>query len=209
VLDPQETPLPPGVLLIDDFSSKTWSMARGWSFASDSIVAREHTDEGYQYQINDPELIAWGHMSTLYTNFGIEVEGHAIGDVGADYGIIFRFSGQGDTLNTFFFLIHTTGTFSVLKIEGGEWVVPNPVESQAFTHIRKGDEPNTLRVLADEATLSFYINGHHVETLTDQPSTRGRLGVFAGTRGEAPARVVFTRVTVYTVEQARIEWEAD
>ena len=88
-----------------------------------------------------------------------------------------------------------------------QWADTDPVSATASQYIKPNGK-NTLRVLAQGSTISLYINGSLVKTVSDDSITDGgKVGVYAGTdKNTASTEVVFSRMTILSAEKAQAEW---
>lgn len=77
--------------------------------------------------------------------------------------------------DSYVFQITRTQQYSIWKASGGSFT---PLQSwTASSAIVAGSAWNTLKVVADGSTMSFYINGTLVRTVTDSTFTTGYVGI--------------------------------
>lgn len=200
---PTATPLPAGTLFIEEFGSMQAAEQKGWTFASDQTVQYAWSPAGLAVSLKKKTTTTWNTPGGDYGNFGAELEAEAKGDGYGEYGLVFR---AGDD-ERYFFGVTTEGRYFLRKMIDGEWASA-PLNNVASSAIERGKATNRLGVLARGSELAFYINGTSVRTITDKSLTKGKVGIFAGSGSSVPVEVVFTRLTVLTLDQATAEWGA-
>jgi serine/threonine protein kinase len=103
----------------------------------------------------------------------------------AMYGLAFRLSEQGSSVNSYAFIINEQGQYGILKYKESTL---NNLRTGTSSLIKKGEE-NTLQVTVRHSQFSFKINGQDLSinglrekkqsiTDTDNPYTGGQLAVF-------------------------------
>jgi hypothetical protein len=196
------------VLFTDNFGSQKTSEDKGWSFEAGDNVDYTWSANKLTISIKKTQWLGWDTPDGTFDNFGAEIEAQPMGGY-AEYGIIFRITGSGDTRSYYVFGVNTNGKYFLQKRVEGQWADTDPVSATASQVIKPNDR-NTLRVLAQGSTISLYINGSLVKTVTDDSITDGgSLGVYAGTdKNTASTEVNFSRLTVLTAEKAQAEWGA-
>lgn len=201
----------PGILFNDDFSSKQKSQDLGWTLGSFDV--QERTWSPNQLNVTVKKKGAWdiALAGPPYNDFGVEIEAQSEDKPGIQYGVVFRYSFKEDSatrssLSSFYlFAVSNQGEYSVLKMVNGKWVDQDLVPATPSTYIKKGSAKNRVGVLVEKSSISLYINGNLVKTLTDDSLTWGGVGTFAFSGSNEQAQVSFSRVTVYTAERAKSE----
>lgn len=156
------------VLLSDDFSYYTGSLIENeiCKIKSGKYVMDYQKDEGKLY---------WSWTGESFSDFTYSIKATKIS--GPDkwgYGLIFRVQ---DVDNGYEFAVSGLGDYYVGKVEGGtyqdilKWTVNNA--------INKGNATNILQITAKGNTLSFYVNGTLLTTVTDSTFSSGRVGTLA------------------------------
>ncbi len=198
---------PGGVLFTDNFGSQKTSEDKGWSFEAGDNVDYTWSANKLTISVKKTQWLGWDTPDGTYDNFGAEIEAQPVGSSYAEYGIIFRITGSGDTRSYYVFGVNTTGKYFLQKRVEGQWADPDPVSATASQYIKPNGK-NTLRALAQGSTISLYINDSLVKTVTDDSITEGgKVGVYAGTdKNTASTEVVFSRMTILTAEKAQAEW---
>ncbi len=195
------------VLFTDNFSSQKASEDKGWSFEAGDNVDYTWSANKLTISVKKTQWLGWDTPDGTYDNFGVEIEAQPTSSGYAEYGIIFRITGSGDTRSYYVFGVNTSGKYFLQKRVEGKWADPDPISATASQAIKPNGK-NTLRVLAQGATISLYVNGSLVKTVSDDSITGGgKVGVYAGTdKNTASAQVAFSRMTILTAEKAQAEW---
>ncbi len=203
---PTTAPSSAGVLFNDDFSSQQASEDKGWVFDTGENVDTAWAPNRFIITLKKKQWLGLSWPDGTYDNFGAEAEAQPTTDEYAEYGIVFRVSGDQDTRSYYTFAVTTDGKYYVQKKMDGQWADIDPVKATASSYIKKGKTRNTLAVLTQDSQISLYINGSLVKTVTDDSITEGQVGVFVGTSDNASAEVAFSRLTVLTAEKAKADW---
>ncbi len=203
---PTATALPTGWLFFDDFGSMQASTAKGWIFGAVGNVNRAWTSNKLILSIQDKELIGWNTLRGDYGDFGVETEMQATSKY-AEYGIIFRKSGDTQAVRSFYlFGVTTDGRYYLAKLVNGQWAASAPVSTRTSSYIKQGQEKNILSVLAQGTNISLYINNVLIRTITDIALANGEIGIFATSGNSSQAEAVASRFIVFTAEKAAAEW---
>jgi hypothetical protein len=197
-----------GLLFDDDFGSLQRSMANGWQFGASASSGATWTP----YVQTITETVASHYMPSFaggnYADFGVLADVQPVGPGYAEYGLVFRWSSDSSGGNDtgYQFTVTTSGTYRLYKSVGGKWVEPALVPSASSTYIKQGNVRNVLAVIAQGNSLSLYINGTRVNSVTDNSAAIGHIGVFAATQDQPPAMVNYFRVSVFTPDRAAADW---
>lgn len=194
----------PDILFQDDFSSKTISEALGWTFGSFEGRARTWTPNAMVVALK-PRTTDAALAGRIFTDFGIEVEAQADQPTGVVYGIAFRFSQRDNRESLYIFNVTPDGAYNLVKEVDGKLADDNVVPPTPSPYIKAGLSKNRLGVLAEGSTISLYINGYLVNTVTDNSLSSGLEGTFSSSGDSSETKVSFSRVTVYSVERAKVE----
>jgi hypothetical protein len=196
---------PSGVLFSDDFGSQAASEDKGWVFDTGENVDTTWAANKFIISIKKNNWLGLNWPDGTYDNFGVEAEAQATGGSYAEYGLIFRVGGVQDSRTYYIFGVNTDGEYYLQKKVDGKWADTDPVPATASAYI-KPKAKNTLGVLAQGNKLSLYINGFLVKTVTDDSSSKGMVGVYAGTGDNDSAQATFSRLTILTAEKAKADW---
>jgi hypothetical protein len=106
----------------------------------------------------------------------------SIGNDGA-YGVVFR--GRSQPATFYIFQLRPTGRYQLIKWsqipEQNEELIPWTTSDA----IRKGDEPNELKVVAQGPVIALYVNDEKLAGITDNSLTGGEVGPVATHEGHA------------------------
>jgi hypothetical protein len=139
---------------------------------------------------NRPAVTLLGHPSTDFT---LEVE--ALPLSGPDfngYGLVYR---AQDAAHYTAFAVGSDGYYAVLRVTGD---VETPlVEWRQFPHVRRGRQPNRLRVACTGPTCRFYVNDEYATTFEDDTWLRGDVGLWGRGYGDEDVAVQFVNVRMW------------
>ena len=108
------------------------------------------------------------------------------------YGLIYR---AQDAAHYYAFAVGSDGYYAVLRVVDG---LERPlVDWQQFPHIRRGQQPNQLRVACAGAICRFYINDEYAATVEDGMWLEGKVGLWARSYGSDPIAVAFERARMW------------
>jgi serine/threonine protein kinase len=195
-----------GILFSDDFASMSQSESNGWVFESGDNVDWSWSANALSAYVHKKNWIGWNTPDGEYDDFGAEIEAQPSSSGYIEYGIIFRISGETDTRSYYIFGVTSEGDYFLQKKVDGKWADDDPVSTTSSPVIKKGQAKNRLGVRAEGAQISLYINGTRVETVDDDSTGSGTLGVYAGTGDSDEARVTYSRLTILSAERAAADW---
>lgn len=135
-------------------------------------------------------------QNTNFSNFTFEVELTILR--GACGGMVFR--GQFPQLNYYYFAIcqNSSFNFSIYTSSTTKSIqssVPN-------ANIRPGlGQPNLIAVVANNDSITLYVNNQSIYATHDSIYTQGRIGLVAesDSQGTSPTEVVFSNAKVWTL----------
>lgn len=123
-----------------------------------------------------------------YSDLDEEVTATQIaGPAEGEFGLVFRLVDSGDG---YIFIVTSDGTAFLAKITSGQITPVSGAWSYAADSF---GQPRTLRVVAQGAIITCYVNGTRVGTLTDSTYANGGVGLMAGSGG---VDVAFTDFSV-------------
>ncbi len=183
----------PGTIYQDDFSDPEsgWQRYRG----SDGVM--DYEDGGYRIWVNVD-------LDTFRVNAGINLDDVQIevdatkldGPDANEFGVMCRF--DADSLDHYFFMISSDGTYSIGKVIGGnrEFIrtadsVINPVG------INLGAATNHIRADCVGTTLRLHVNELLFFEVEDMDLNGGDVGLIVGTLGIPGADILFDDLVVY------------
>ena len=193
------------MLFSEDFGSQQASEDKGWVFDTGDNVDYAWSANKLTISVKKKQWLGLDWPDGTYDDFGAELEAQAIGNDYTEYGIVLRVSGDKDSRTYYIFGVNTDGKYYLQKKVNGTWAETDPAPATASQYI-KPKAKNTLGVLAQGNKLSLYINSFLVKTVTDDASSSGYVGVYAGTGDNDSAKAVFSKFTILTTDKAKAEW---
>jgi hypothetical protein len=178
----------PGARLItDDFANRLC----GWSEGSIGESDSEILDGRLMITQNTADYFAWSAIYDWFEDFDISVDvNQEEGPSDGYYGILFRMDRDG----FYFFGVSVDGYMEVILFtEDDLETLVGPRWSGA---IRRGQESNNLRVIAQGSEFAFYINGEQVATTTDDTCESGGIGLASGNYSTPGMVSAFDTVTM-------------
>lgn len=170
------------------------ALAVGWNDPRPPGVPRwEATDVPFGL-IAPPDADAVVLFEPLVGDFTLEVRARPVS--GPDfngYGVLYR---AHDEAHGYVFAIGADGYWAVLRMEGGDTV--ELVEWRQFPHVRRGRQPNRLRVCCEGPRCDFYIDDEYAGGLSDPTWLEGKVGVWVRSFGYEPVQVEFLSVRLWT-----------
>ena len=189
---PEPEIIPSQILFQDDFSDTN---AAGWSQDRNSEHITDYEQGGYRILVNKVDWIYWTNPELFFTDVRVEVDVTKQGGPDTnEFGIICRYV----DLDNFYFLTATSdGYYSISKYVAGEYFNLSEETFVATDHVNQGNAVNHLRADCVGSTLTLYINGQLVDSVTDGDYASGDVGLLVGSYDEAGADVVFDNFIVY------------
>jgi hypothetical protein len=181
----------PNILFQDDFSSTS----SGWSDTyRDESGMTDYDQGGFRIQVLQTNFDYWANPNLNFTDTSVEVDATKIGGPDDnDFGIICRYTG----VDNFYFLLATSdGFYAIGKYSNG---TQSLIGSDSFLETDKvtsGNTTNHLRADCVGSTLTLYINGTQVHSVTDTDHTSGDVGLMAGTFEESGTDILFDNFVV-------------
>jgi hypothetical protein len=176
---PTPTPVPWDVHIIDNFEANTydWPVSvgnPGGDCGSDSRIIENHS---LIWKINAKSSCYWWYYPDMpaVTDFDLSVDVQRFGAAGNDAGLVFRVVDENPQYFYIFAVDDINRTFSVTAFNGDwntliDWTYSAYIKPGAFNH---------LGVSARGSQISFSINDVVVETITDETSPFGKVGIVA------------------------------
>ena len=193
---------------MDDFSSRQATLDNGWNLDPGTNVDYTWSPGKLTISVKKANWVGsvWPYVD--YLDFAVEGEAQPVGADFAEYGIVFRVSGQSGTRTYYAFGLKSDGRYYLYQYVAGAWMDKDAVSPTAASQIKQGPAKNTFGVIVQGNKISLLINRVLVKTVVDDSiTTAGRVGFFAGTGGSnASCSVAFTKLTVLPVERAKAEW---
>jgi len=143
-----------------------------------------------------PDEVAVSLLGHSVDNFTLE--GEVLPLAGPDfngYGLVYR---AQDTNHYTVFAIGSDGYYAVLRVTGDEGTVL--VDWQQFPHVRRGRQPNRLRVTCAGPACRFYINDEYATTVEDSTWLVGDVGLWVRSFGDEAVTAQFLNVRTWVEE---------
>jgi hypothetical protein len=153
-------------------------------------------DGQYHVVVNQPRKGAysdWSGEGQVFADVAIEVEA-TYQAAGSDFGSGLVVRGNGSK-NQYVFIVRQDGTYFIRRRLDGQETTLSGLSTSSF--IRPGVATNVLSVIAQGPQLSFFANGHLLDTVTDDTFTVGRVGLYAGTDSTGGNHVVFDNARIW------------
>lgn len=172
------------------------ALALGWN------NPRPVAPPNWQHPGPSPRLVALpGEDAVALLGFSgddltLEAEARPIsGPAFNGYGLVCR---AQDTAHYIVFAVSGDGYYAVLRVTGDEETAL--VDWQQFPHIRRGRQPNRLRVACIGPTCRFYINDEYATAVDDGTRLAGKFGLWARSFEEEDIAVQFRDVRAWVEE---------
>ncbi len=192
---PAGTPAAGTLPFEEDFASEEQTVAHGWVLDESDNVVFYWSDNLLTIGVYAPQFVGWNTPVGEYTDFEAETLATVVDAEYAEYGLVFRVTGNTDNRSYYAFAVTTDGQYYLQKKVDGKWAEKNLVELTDSSRIRIGDE-NTLMVRVQGATITLYINGSRVNSVSDSSIPRGRIGLYTATGDNDFAEVGFSRLSI-------------
>ena len=187
----------PNILFQDDFSQTT----SGWDAYSDSEKTANYDNGQYLIAVEQTGVDVWGLPGLDLTNLRLEVDTHyADGPEDNEFGLMCRYTRDGDKHSFYFFFISSDGYYAMGKVVKNKRTVLNPTsgEYQPSDAINPDKSAvNRLRVTCAGKQMSLSINGAPMGEFEDNDLSHGDIGLIAGTLlNEGGVKIHFDNLVV-------------
>lgn len=192
---PEVVQQPDNVLFSDDFSNPS----TGWGKVWDSNGTLADYDNGrYHIVVNYLENFTWGTTGRTYQNdVRIAVDASALvgSPANAPFGIMCRYTAQGNSNNFYMLTISSDGYALIVKIEDNTlWTLAQT--SGPAAAIQTGSANNRLQADCIGSTLTLSVNGTQVLSVNDATFPGGDVGLIAGAIDAIGTNVLFDNFVV-------------
>jgi hypothetical protein len=193
---------------MDDFSSRQATVDNGWSLEPGTNTDYSWSQGKLTISIKKANWVGSTWPYGDYLDFAAEAEAQPVGTDYAEYGMVFRVSGQSGARSYYAFGLRTDGKYYVYQNIAGVWMEQDAVAPTASSQIKQGAAKNTLGVIIQGNKISLLINRVLVKSVVDDSVTAaGRVGLFAGSgSSNANSVVAFTKLTILPVAKAKADW---
>lgn len=171
----------PNILYYDDFTDSTSGFPTSSTIRSDASLAYQHGAYAMAL-ITAPGRGSPGSFIPallnlsfrLFDNFALDVDAQLTDpSVDGAYGVMFRAADDRDYYA--FEISPSTSAYKVIKTVNG--TVYDVTKWTISPAIHRGLAPNHLRLIAQRGTLSLFVNGMSLTTVTDETYSVGKLGL--------------------------------
>ncbi len=186
----------PDILFQDNFSSPD----SGWDQVRDDSGITDYDQNGYRFQILQPNYDFWSNPGLNVGDVRINVEAQKLG--GPDdnnFGVICRYqaSGNADQVNFYYFIISSDGYYGIGKFRNSVNTLIGMDVMQFSEHIHRGDGvSNNMRADCVGSALSLYANDTLLVQVQDTDFSAGDVGLLAGTFEEPGTDILFDNFVV-------------
>ena len=185
----------PNILFKDDFSQTT----SGWDVHVGSEETTNYDAGQYLIAVEQASVDVWAQARLDLTGLTLEVDAtYAAGPVNNEYGVLCRYTREGDQSRFYFFLISSDGYYAMGKVVKNQRTILNPTgDWQPAAAIQTDlDAVNHLSAACHGGHLSFSVNGTLLGEFDDAELTHGDIGLIAGTFDEPGVKIHFDNVVV-------------
>ena len=192
-------------LFADSFTGDT----SGWNLQSVPGNYTVNIGGGALALENDKQKLLWEPLpgTRTYGNFALTANATLTkGDANNGYGFYIRgTAGQGNELASYYrFELYGDGSFAIFKGStnaNGQSVDTKLVNFLLNPAIAKKGKTNHVLIIARGSRLSFIVNNHILQTVTDTSYTSGSVALFVSNLPEAKpgAQAQFSQLVVYAI----------
>lgn len=184
----------PNLLLLDDFSN----VDSGWDSYSDLEKTLNYNNGQYVIALDVLDKIVWATPQLDFADVRFEVDtAYFAGPINNEFGVMCRYTQQGDAHSFYFFVISSDGYYALGKVIQNKRTILDPADYAPSTAIKLGEtDVNHLTATCQGAQMSLSINGTPVGSFSDNELTHGDVGLLAGTFDEAGVKIHFDNVEV-------------
>lgn len=187
---------PANVLFQDDFSNPS----SGWDQYSDADGSTDYDNGAYRIRVNKVQYTYWANpgQETLPGDVRVEVDATKAGGPDSnDFGVICRYH-QGDGTADFYQFVTTSDGYAgiVIVMANKQTVLSKDGLLQPYDAIRQGEATNHITAECIGSTLTLYVNGVQVDSVTDTTLTGGDVGLIAGSYEEGGVDILFDNFVV-------------
>jgi len=184
-------------IFFDDFSDE----CSGWEINETASSAYGYRDEAFYFDLRDSGQIALSIPGLSLSDVVIDVSTEQATSAGDNsWGVVCRYL---DVNNYYGFEISDDQYFTIYAFLEGEYVPL--LEWSQLPSIATGDgAQNRLSASCVGETLSLYLHGQQVASVTDSRLTAGDIGLTVSTYDGGGARVLFDNLRVETPDYASL-----
>jgi hypothetical protein len=176
----------PGVLFSDDFSD----VNSGWDRVQADEGVTDYENGAYRIFVDAAQHDYWANPGQSFGDVRVEVDATKIGGPdNNDFGVICR--SQADDQEFYVFQIRSDGFYGIVKYAGDDFEFLGSDGYLASDAVNLGASSNHIRADCVGDTLTLYVNGTQLHSVTDSSYASGDVGLLAGTFDEAGTDIAF------------------
>ncbi len=156
---------------LPSFSDNFSNPASGWWTESGDDYSMEYLNGEYRITVN-PGWIAWSTLDFGLSDYRVEVDARAAGQLGGGVGLMFGLNNDG-----FYVFEISNGEYGLWRIASGPWTWTTLVDWTASSAIRGGNQTNRLKVARSGDNITLYANGQLLTTIYDGTYRGTELGM--------------------------------
>lgn len=187
---------PADVLFQDDFSDSS----SGWNQYSDVEGLTDYENGAYRIRVDATEYTYWANpgQEALPDDVRVEVDATKAGGPDAnDFGVICRYRERDSAADFYQFAVTSDGYAGiVLVIANDQTVLSQDALLQPYAIINQGHASNHITAECIGSTLTLYVNGVQVDSVTDTTLASGDVGLIAGSYDESGVDILFDNFVV-------------
>ncbi len=190
--NPTPEPLDTTSIFEDDFSDSN----SGWPIEADSDKAASYDGSGqYLITATKPRQDVWApYPGDDLSDVRVEVDASkSFGPEDNSFGIVCRFV---DNDNFYFLVVSSDGYQAIGKYQAGQFSYLSAEQMEQTSGINPGTAVNHIRADCVGSTLTLYVNGQQVSSVTDGSFPIGEVGLIVGTFDEPNVGVLFDNFVV-------------
>ena len=180
------------VLYRDDFSDSN----SGWAHHQTANSTMDYVTGGYHINITTTDMMAYATAGQSFqSNVSIEVDATKTAGPDDNYlGIICRYQ---DTDNFYFFAISSDGYAGIAMYKANTMSILSGSSFDSSSAVNQGDATNHIRADCVGDTLTLYVNGTQVTSISDSTfGSGGDAGLLARANGTSGVDILFSNFVV-------------
>lgn len=178
------------ILFQDDFSDTS----SGWDRAEFENGATDYQDGGYHIFVGPENYSVFAKPGLSFTDVSVEVDGYKLSGVDdGEYGVICRYV---DANNFYAASVTSDGYYGIIRFNNGSFEYVGMDSMQLSDAVNRGEANNRIRFDCVGSTLTLYVNGAEVVSVSDSLHASGDVGLYGGTFDSPNVDVMFDNFVV-------------
>jgi hypothetical protein len=160
-----------------------------------SDIITDYQDGYYRIRVNRAQMNYWANPGLYFNDVTVEVDTYLV-DGTADniFGIICRYQ---NTSNFYYGVISSDGYAGILMTRNGSIDNLGGDYLEQYDEIILGGQLNHIRFDCIGSTLTLFVNGQFLLSVTDSSFSSGDVGLLVGTYSQPMTDLYFDNFTVY------------